>query len=72
MHINLTLGQFITKRREELGYKKMQFAKMINVGDDSLRSWENDRFIPAGINRRTLIELLNFTPEEVSYYFTGV
>lgn len=65
----LTLGQFITRRREEFGYKKMEFAKLIGVGDDTLRSWERDRFIPAGKNMLALIKVLKFTQEEIKYYF---
>lgn len=67
--MNVSLGQFIIKRREELGYKKIQFSELIGVGDDSLRSWEKDKFIPAGKNMIALIKLLKFTPEEVKHYF---
>lgn len=69
--MTMSLGQFITKRREELGYGKIQFAKLIDVGSDSLLRWERDRFIPAGKNRRALIDMLKFTPEEVNLYFRG-
>jgi DNA-binding transcriptional regulator YiaG len=65
----LTLGQFITKKREEHGYKKIEFAKLIQVGDDSLRSWEKDRFVPAGKNMVSLIKILKFSPEEMKHYF---
>jgi len=65
----VTLGQFITKRREELGYKKIEFSRLVGVGDDSLRRWEKDIFKPAGINARNLIKLLKFSPEESRHYF---
>jgi DNA-binding transcriptional regulator YiaG len=69
--MQLSLGDFITKRREELGYKKIEFSKIIGVGDDSLRSWEKGRFVPAGKNMRALIDVLKFTTEEAKYYFGG-
>ena len=65
----LPLGEFIAYRRQSLGYKKGEFSKMVGVGDDSLRSWEKGRFIPAGKNMRALIKLLNITPPESHYYF---
>lgn len=65
----MTLGEFITFRREQLGYKKIEFAKILGVGSDSLLSWEKDRFIPAGKNMRALIKYLKFTSEEIRYYF---
>jgi DNA-binding transcriptional regulator YiaG len=68
MH-DLSLGKFITKRREELGYRKIEFSKLINIGSDSLLSWEKDRFIPAGKNMIALIKYLKFTPEEIKHYF---
>lgn len=70
MKKSLTLGEFITKKREELGYGKIDFSKLIGVGDDSLRSWEKNRFIPAGINRTRLIEVLELSPKEIKEYFT--
>ena len=48
MSLELTLGQFIAKRREHFGYKKIEFSKLIGVGNDTLRRWETDKFIPAG------------------------
>ena len=65
----LTLGEFIIKRREDLGYKKGEFAKLIGVGADSLLSWEKNRFTPAGKNMIAIIKLLKFTPEEIRRYF---
>jgi len=65
----LSLGKFITKRREELGFKKIEFSNLVGVGDDSLRSWERDRFKPAGKNMVALIKLLNFKKSEVMKYF---
>lgn len=65
----LSLGQFITYKRETLGYKKMQFCKMMDVGDDSLRSWERDRFVPTGKNMKNIVTLLKFTNKERIHYF---
>ena len=67
----LTLGQLISKKREDLGYKKMQLSRLLDVGDDTLRSWERDRFVPAGKNMRAIIDVLRFTPQECSLYFKG-
>ncbi len=67
--MNLTLGQFISKKREEFGYKKLQFSSMIGVGNDTLRSWEQDRFKPAGKNMYALIDVLKFSADEVRLYF---
>ncbi len=66
---DLSLGQFIAKRREELGYKKVAFSNLIGVGCESLKKWETDTFIPAGINRRSLIKWLLMTPEQINHYF---
>lgn len=68
---DLSLGEFIVKKRELLGFKKIQFSKMMGVGDDTLRWWERDRFVPAGINRRNLIKILNFNDDDVIRYFGG-
>ena len=65
----LSLGCFIKKRREDLGYKKIEFSKLIGVGDDTLRSWERDRFVPAGKNMVSLIKTLKFSSEEIQHYF---
>ncbi len=65
----LTLGQFIAFKRQSLGYKKMEFAELIGVGDDSLRSWERDIFIPAGKNMIALIKVLKLTRAEIKHYF---
>lgn len=67
----MSLGQFISFRRESLGYKKMEFSQLMGVGDDTLRSWERNKFIPAGKNKRRLFELLGFSAEEKEYYFGG-
>lgn len=69
---DFTLGQFITYKREILGYKKMQFSELMQVGDDTLRSWEKDRFIPAGKNRRKLINILEFTEHQIKKYFKNI
>lgn len=69
MSDELSLGSFITKRREDLGYKKIEFSKLIGVGDDTLRSWERNRFVPAGKNMVALIKTLKFSPEEIKHYF---
>jgi DNA-binding transcriptional regulator YiaG len=67
----LSLGEFIANRRESLGYTKTKFSKLIGVGDDTLRSWERNRFVPAGINARNLVKILNFSNEEIRKYFKG-
>ena len=67
--MTLSLGKFITYKREKLGYKKVEFSKLIGVGDDTLRYWERDRFIPAGKNMIALINVLAFTKDEVKHYF---
>lgn len=69
--MTLTLGQFISFKREALGYKKVEFSKKMNVGDDTLRSWERDRFVPAGINKRNIIKNLHFSTDDVNTYFGG-
>lgn len=65
----LPLHEFIKIRRGELGYKKMEFANLLNIGDGTLRSWERGRFIPAGINRRNLVKRLKMTKKEKLKYF---
>lgn len=67
----MTLGQFITKKRKELGYKKGEFSKIIGITRGSLKSWEDDKFMPAGRNRRELMRALQFTERERELYFSG-
>jgi DNA-binding transcriptional regulator YiaG len=65
----ITLGELISRKREKLGYGKIQFAKMIGIGDDSLRSWERNRYKPAGKHKKLVATLLEFTPSEIKEYF---
>ncbi len=65
----MTLGEFITFKREQMGFKKMQFSELLGIGDDSLRSWEKDRFKPAGQNMINLISALGLKKSEVKHYF---
>jgi len=65
----LTLGEFIRKKRIELGYEKIDFSKALNITYGSLRKWETDRFIPSGINKRNLIKILNLSHDEIKLYF---
>lgn len=65
----LTLGEFIKVKRELLGYGKIEFSKMLGVGDDTLRSWERNRFRPAGKNKDLLIKFLQLSNDEIDKFF---
>ena len=65
----MTRGQFIAYKREFCGYKKIEFSKLLGVGDDTLRSWERDRFKPTGINLRNLVKHLKLNDDDIKTYF---
>ena len=65
----MNLGELITEKREDLGYRKVEFSKIIGVGYDTLRDWEMGGSIPTGKNMRRLVEVLEFTPQEIELYF---
>jgi DNA-binding transcriptional regulator YiaG len=67
----MTLGELITKKREESGYGKMEFCGLMRISDDTLRNWERDIFVPAGRNRRLISRLLDFSDDEKIKYFGG-
>ena len=65
----ISLGEFIAKRRIELGYEKVEFSKLVGVYIDSVRNWEKDESKPVGKNMVALIKLLKFKKSEVMKYF---
>lgn len=71
MPSGISLGNFISSRRESLGYKKIQFSKMLDVDDNTLRDWERGRFVPAGKNIYSLVNFLKMNKSEVDTYFKG-
>lgn len=65
----MTRGQFIAYKREIWGYRKVEFSRLMNVGDDTLRAWERDKYKPTGINLRNLIKRLGLNNDEIKMYF---
>ncbi len=47
----------------------MEFCNLLGVCDDTLRSWERDRFKPTGINLRNLVKYLNLSDDDINTYF---
>ena len=65
----MTRCQFIAFKRELCGFKKIEFCRLMGITDDTLRSWERDRFKPAGINLRNLVKFLKLSEDDIKTYF---
>src|SRR5262245_47243940 len=59
-----TLGQFLRRRRAELGLKQYQVAKQFGVSLVSVNKWERDLFIPKRQYFERLSKFLGFNVVE--------
>ena len=54
-----TLGGRIKKYRVENGMSQEQMAKIVGLGEGTLRSWELNKHIPISSKQKILAQLLN-------------
>lgn len=64
----MSIGERITKLRQEAGLSQYQLAKVIGVSRQAVSKWENDQTAPDTIN---LIRLSNILNTDVEYLATG-
>lgn len=64
----MTFGQFMSLRREELGYTLTEAAEKIKVGSGSVQSWEKDENIPFASSLYKIAAAYELTPNDLQKY----
>ena len=64
----MSIGERISKLRQEVGLSQYELAKVIGVSRQAVSKWENDQTAPDTIN---LIRLSNILNTEVEYLASG-
>ena len=64
----MSIGERISKLRQEAGLSQYELAKVIGVSRQAVSKWENDQTAPDTIN---LIRLSNILNTEVEYLASG-
>lgn len=57
-----TIGKHIRKRRKQLNLKQADIAKILNVSEDTITYWENDRSSPQTKFYPSIIQFLGYNP----------
>ncbi len=61
----LTLGQFIAKRRKYMGLTQEELGERIGVSKSAVAKWETDGGIPDRDNLRRLSQVINTSIEDL-------
>ncbi|MCE2486030.1 MAG: helix-turn-helix domain-containing protein [Desulfurellaceae bacterium] len=56
------MGKFVRRVRKRLGFTQHEFARRINVPQDTIRNWEQGKRRPTGA-AKALLRVLDKTPE---------
>ena len=66
-----TMGDYVRKRRLELGWGAIQLAHMLHVSTETIFNWEKGRSFPEIRFMARIIEFLGYTPELFNRDTTG-
>ena len=62
---NMTLGQFIAKRRKYMGLTQEELGEKIGVSKSAVAKWETDGGLPDRDNLKKLSETLNVSVDDL-------